>query len=327
MPDVSVHIVTYNSAEYIRHCLAGLRQQEGVTFSTLVIDNASSDDTLARVQAAGVPFVANTSNIGYGPAHNQAIDTTQDTTRSDYVLTLNPDVWLEPGFLRHMVAALEADPGLGSAAGCLLRVEDLDDAPQTVDGAGLYMRRSRRQGLYAEGVSILQRPTTPAPIFGPDGAAAFYRRAMLDDIRLNGEVFDSAFFMHKEDVDLCWRAQLRGWRSVYVPEAVGHHVRGFRPGQRGRVTGALRFYAVRNRYLLMYKNEIAGHFLRDLLPILAYELAIFGYILLKERQSLRAYADVWAQRRSLREKRRLIQAGRKVNSSEIRAAFSRPALK
>ena len=344
MPTVSVHIVTYNSAASIEVCLRALLDQRGVDYSVYLLDNASTDATVAVARGMGVQVTVSETNLGYAAAHNRLLD----QTASDNVLTLNPDVQLQPGFLAAMVAAMEAHPQVGSAAGCLLRVEhlgaapqgmdslgwvlsvlaatsqDSGDVPQVMDGAGVFMRRSRRQGLIADGLPIAQRPAQITPIFGPDGAAAFYRRAMLDDIRVNGEVFDEDFFMHKEDVDVCWRAQLRGWGALYVPDAVAHHVRGFRPGQRERVSQDMRFLGLRNRYLLMLKNEHPAHFLRDLPFIALYDLGILAYVLLRERASLAAYRSAWALRGAMLTKRRVIQAGRKVDWRTIDRAFKIP---
>lgn len=314
---ISVHLVTYNSAAHIEPCLASLVAQQGVDFGVLVVDNASADDTVVRVQKMGVEIWVNSENRGYSAAHNLAIGRTQ----SDYVLTLNPDVWLAPDYLAKMVAALDENPQFGSVAGRLLRVEKLGDTPQFIDSTGLLMSRSRRQRLRNSGDPLSQTPLKADLVFGPDGAAAVYRRAMLEDIAIDGAVFDEDFFMHKEDVDVCWRAQLRGWQSGYVPDAVGHHVRGFRPGQRERVSADMRFLGVRNRYLLMMKNEIGPHFGRDVPAILWYDLKILGFILLKERASLGAFGSAWHLRRRMMVKRRIIQAGRKVNWRQLRPYF------
>jgi GT2 family glycosyltransferase len=220
-----------------------------------------------------------------------------------------------------MFAALEAHPETGSAAGCLLRVNILDETPVRIDSAGLYMRRSRRQGLRCEHDSAAPSSSQIIPIFGPDGAAAVYRRAMLEDIRVQGEIFDSDFFLHKEDVDVCWRAQLRGWSSIYVPDAVGRHVRGFRPGQRQTMSASIRRDALRNRYLLILKNDQFRHVLRDLPHILVYDLGILLYALLRERRSLAAYLDVIRLVPRMWHKRRQIQSNRRVDWQTIDRVF------
>jgi GT2 family glycosyltransferase len=111
---------------------------------------------------------------------------------------------------------------------------------------------------------------------------------MLEDVAYRGEYFDELFVTHKEDVDLAWRAQLLGWDSIYVPEAVAYHVRGFRPGERTGVDAALRRDAVKNRWLMMVKDEIPVLALRDLPFISMYEVGIFGFLVLRERSSLPA---------------------------------------
>lgn len=315
---ISIHIVAHNSEATIQQAVLAALQQQYPDFAVVVIDNASDDDTPERLASLSVPVIYNDINIGYASAHNQALFFTD----SEYVLTLNPDVLLLPGFLRAMVDAMEADCRLGAASGCLLRVDRLGETPKTVDVAGLSMSRNRRQCLRFEGEPVSKRPLRQQYIFGPDGAAAFYRRAMLEDIAVMGEVFDEDFFMHKEDVDICWRCQLRGWKAVYVPGAVAHHIRHFRPGKRRQVNDFMRFLGVRNRYLLMLKNEITPHFWRDFLVVGAYDLGILGYLLVRERRSLRAFTSLLALRQPMLEKRRQIQAGRKVEWREIASWFS-----
>src|SRR5688572_10879664 len=99
MHTVSIHIVTYNSAATINACLESVRAQKGVDYCLLVIDNASSDNTVELLHLANIEPIINSHNIGYAAAHNIAID----QTKSRYVLTLNPDVRLQPDFLRTMV--------------------------------------------------------------------------------------------------------------------------------------------------------------------------------------------------------------------------------
>ncbi len=317
MPKTAVNIVTYNNSATIAATLESLLAQTS-DFSVLVIDNASTDDTPAIVEQYGVRLHINGRNTGYAAAHNQAIA----MTASDYVLTLNPDVKLLPGFIDALAAALDADVRLGSVAGCLLRVDSLSDAPTVIDSMGAYMRRNQRQGLRGDGAPITERDTAQTPIFGPDGAAAFYRRAMLEDIAYGGQVFDEDFFMHKEDIDICYRAQLYGWRSAYVPDAVAHHVRHFRPGRRRQVQDDLRYIAVRNRYLLMLKTLPTALFWRNALPIVAYDAQIVIYILLLERSSLRALREAWQMRGAMFVKRREIQSRRQISDDDLRAWFT-----
>jgi hypothetical protein len=158
----------------------------------------------------------------------------------------------------------------------------------------------------------------PDEVFGVDGAAPLYRRKMLEDIQIKGQYFDESFFIHKEDVDLAWRARLLGWRCWYTPEAVAVHPRSFRPGQkRDAISPEVRIHSVKNRYLLLKKNESPQGWRRDGLPILWYDLKILFYICFFERSSLRAFGllrQFWPQ---ASEWRREIWKRVRVDSNEM----------
>ncbi len=317
MRKICIQIVTYNSAPTIQTALQSVLGQTYQDYDLTIVDNASNDDTVAIIRALNLDVICNAQNSGYAAAHNQALEISD----APYVLTLNPDVWLAPNFIETMLATLDSYPRVGAAAGCLQRVEHLDDQPIHIDSTGLYMMPSRRQRLRDEGKPIEDHTQIPTYIFGPDGAAAVYRRAMLDDIKIAGEFFDTDFFMHKEDVDICWRAQWRGWDALYVPAATAKHIRHFRPGQRQQVSEDMRFLSVRNRYLLMFKNDAAGHFWRDFFHIALYDLKIFFYILLFERASLRALYAVWKLRHRTKAKRQHIQQTRVRHWRDLRQWF------
>jgi len=329
MPLVSVGIVTWNSLPTIASCLESLLDQTFRDFEVNVIDNASQDGTASLIQAqfgGRVRLTVNPTNEGYCRAHNQAIG----ASSAEYVLTLNPDVFLTPTFLQSMTKAIEADPEIGSVNGKLLRVEheplDTDWARNPaetaiIDSAGLMMFRTRRQYLRGYRETVSDRFSRPALIFGPDGAAALYRREMLEDVKVNGQYFDEVFFAHKEDVDLAWRAQLCGWKSLYVPDAVAYHVRGFRPGERERMSPEIKRHAAKNRYLMILKNELLGTFARDWAHILSYEARILGYVLLFEQSSVRAYWDFLRLAPHALRWRKVIQSKRRAEVAYIAGLF------
>ena len=137
------------------------------------------------------------------------------------------------------------------------------------------------------------------------------------------EYFDEDFFAYREDADLAWRAQLLGWNCVYVPDAVARHGRRVTPERRSALPAAINYYSVRNRFLLRMKNQTAGHALRFLLPALARDLQVIGYVLLKERSSIGALGDVLRLWRTTMMKRRAIMARRRRPTSEMIAWFTR----
>jgi len=308
---VIIQTVTYNNAHTIKACISSVLKQRHQDILFVVIDNASTDNTRAIVKHLGVRLVSLPENIGYAAAHNIGIR----RFKSDYVLTLNPDITLDRDFVGNLVEAMDRGPrDVGSAQGLLYRVEYLGEKSNTVDSMGVYMNAARRQNLRNAGKQMRNNTMVSEYIFGPDGAAAFYRRAMFEDVASENGVFDEDFFMHKEDVDVCWRAQLRGWKSVFVPSAVGYHIRTFRPGQRTIIASGLRIAALRNRYYLIIKNDTFFLWVRDLPWIIFYDLGIFFYVLLRERESLSSYRQVMENFQRLRVKRAAIQRSRKVNS-------------
>ena len=149
-------------------------------------------------------------------------------------------------------------------------------------------------------------------VFGASAAAAMYSRKMIDDIAGPDGFFDPDFFAYREDADVAWRAQLLGWRCLYTPYAVGHHVRGVVPGSRKSVPAVLNMHSVKNRFLMRTKNLTSG-LLRNFWPaMMSRDLQILGGCLLIEQKSLSAY---WRFAKCFRKalvKRREIMSRKRV---------------
>ncbi len=229
---VSVTIVTYNSGRFIKRCLESVLAQKYLSKQIIVIDNAWPDgtvDILEQFEDRGV-IVYNGENIGFAAAQNQAIGLSD----GEWVLSLNPDVLLLPNFIQALVEAGQLDPKVGTVCGKLLSILsnfDLPDKP-LVDSTGIYftpmLRHLDRGSQEVDNGHYLNHEY----VFGATAAAALYRRKMIEDISVDGEFFDSDFFVYREDADVAWRAQLMGWRCIYTPHARGYHVRNVLPGNR-----------------------------------------------------------------------------------------------
>ncbi|MGG1614993.1 glycosyltransferase family 2 protein [Paenibacillus phoenicis] len=304
-PTVSIQIVTYNSAKDIEECLDAVRQQTYPIQEIIVIDNASKDETVERVRAYieqthvnNIHLVVNPTNTGFAPAHNQGICMTQ----SDYVLVLNPDVQLGTEYVERLVGIMEQRPEVGSATGLLI----LKSSPDVVDSTGIVMNGIWRAFDRGAGEPASQWRES-GEVFGVSGAAAMYRRAMIDELSIDGEFFDADFFAYKEDVDVAWRANLLGWKAYYCAEAVATHERGWKKGSRHTQPLFIRQYSYINRYKMIYKNLSGYRWIQHLPKLLAYELASNGYMLLREPKVLGAWKDFFDKLPELREKRREIQ--------------------
>ncbi|WP_410512534.1 glycosyltransferase family 2 protein [Paenibacillus sp. BR2-3] len=318
---VSIHIVTYNSADDILECLAAVLAQDYPIEQVVVVDNASADGSAEKVKAfysqlntssdANRPrlsLVENMANFGFAPAHNQAIS----ITNTDYVLVLNPDLTLAPDYVSRLVARMEVNPEIGSATGKLLLKAD----PQLVDSTGLWMNRARRAFDRGAGEPSANWQES-GPVFGVSGAAAVYSRRMIDDISVDGEFFDGDFFAYKEDVDVAWRAQLLGWQGYYDAEAIGYHERGWKTSGRNSKPMFIRRISYINRYKMIYKNERARTVLKTLAVSLPYEIAAHGYMLLKEPKLIMAWRSFFSQISALKKKRKYIQTRAATQREEL----------
>ena len=301
---VTIGLVTWNSASDVARCLDGIRAQRHRSIELLVGDNASTDATRAILESRTTPAERRDfpTNLGFSAAHNALIR----ASRGAYYVTLNPDVVLDPGFVDTLVAALEAAPRAGSATGKLRRSEPAG----VLDSTGIVMHRSQRHFDRGAGAVDRGQYDTPGPVFGVSGAAGFYRRAMLDDVAIAGEVFDEDFFAYREDADLAWRAQLLGWDAIYVPDATATHVRRVTPERRGALPAAINRYSVRNRFLLRLKNQTAGQAARFAIAGLARDVQVVGYVLAREWSSMPGLVDVVRLLPRTLAKRRTIMARR-----------------
>lgn len=309
-PLVSVGVVLWNSATHISTLADCIVKQQDAAIELIVVDNASADDGLAEFHARcpQLKVIQNDENRGYCGAHNQAICASQ----GKYYMPLNPDVALQPHYIAALVETLESHPDCGSAAGKLLR-----DESGVLDTTGLFLDRKRHQYLRGHGEKDKGQYDSDGEVFGVDGAAPLYRREMLERIKIDGQYFDQNFFAHKEDVDLAWRAQIAGWKCWYNPQATAIHPRHFRPGHRATISAATRLHAVKNRYLLLLRNESSQGWRRDGIQILWYDLQIALYLLLFEQSSLAAFALVQKLWPNIMIWRKQIQATQKARPEQL----------
>ncbi len=192
-----------------------------------------------------------------------------------------------------------------------------------LDSTGMEASRSRRVLDRDTGLSAVGRHVTPAYVFGASGAAALYRRAMLEDVAHDGEFYDEAFFAYREDVDLAWRAQMLGWTCRYEPAALARHRRRVAPGRRAALPASINRRSVANRWRMILKNETATGWRRDWHAILARDIGIVGYCAIREQRSLAAVADVFGDRGRLRDWRRSVMRARRASDDAVIDWFGR----
>ncbi len=214
-PIASVIIPNYNGKPLLATCLNALRAQTYPTdrFEVIVVDDASTDGSVEYLQSAfaEVRVVSLEQNAGFVAACNAGVA----AARGDVLVLLNNDTEAEPGWLEALATGLMAHAEAGSAASKML----LFDRRDTLHTAGDMMGKDgipRNRGVWEKDVGQYDQDCW---VFGPCGGAAAYRR----EAWAQAGGFDPALFMYLEDVDLAWRLQLLGWKSIYVPEARVYH--------------------------------------------------------------------------------------------------------
>lgn len=304
-PDISVIIVNYNGVRHLRTCLGALEAQQGVPFETIVVDNASSDGSIDLLRTAfpAIRLVALDANHGFAGGNNRGAA----QARGRWLVFLNNDTRVAPGWLLALRDGLEWSPDTALVTSRIVYMHD----PTILDSAGDGVTRAGGAFKHGHGASV-SRYLRRQEVFGACGAAFLIVRRVYEEI--GG--FDEDFFLSHEDVDLSYRARLRGYRCVYVPEAVVHHAGS---ATLGRSSATSIFYGQRNSEWVYLKNTPAPLLLRTLPLHALYLAAALVYFTWSGR--LPAFVSAkWAAVRSLRvmwRKRRAVQRTRRASASDI----------
>ncbi len=321
---VTAVVVTWDSEQHVAGCLGSLLAQTHA-LDVVVVDNASSDGSLAAARRVAqshpdrVRVLAMDRNTGFSGGVNAGIAAAVD---ADAVLLCNPDVRLEPDHVGQLVAALEADAMLGSVQGTLWRPAR-GGRPERIDSTG---HRAFRTRLFANRDEDGTVPSASSDVFGVTGAAALHRRRMLDDVAVprpdgSPEWLDETLFAYWDDVDLDWRARLRGWRAAHVPTARGRHVRA--GSSRGRSLFVEELNAA-NRLLLIAKLDDRRSLLRAAPGVLVGTLLKLAWLACTRPAVLPAVARrVRVGWGPTRRRRALVMARATTKPATVVAGFER----
>jgi GT2 family glycosyltransferase len=315
-PRVTVVIPNWNGERFLGLCLGSLREQSFRDFETILVDNGSVDGSRGFVKEhfPEVKVVPLGENRGIAAAFNAGIE----ASGAEYVVLLNNDTELDPGWLEALARAAEDRPESGHFASRLVDFYDRS----VLDGAGDAMRLSGLPYRLGHGERDRGRFDKPGYVFGACAAAALYRREMLDEVGL----FDEDFVSYCEDGDLSFRAQLAGYRCFYVPGAVVYHMGSASTG--GKRSPTATRLGSRNSFSLLVKNlplSVVPH----ILPFfLAGQLA--RTITAAATGSLRAHleglAGAWRHLPLMLRKRAEIQKRKRLSDAEIRGLLRESSL-
>lgn len=314
--EVTVVIPHYRAAT-LSACLEALFARSALPLRVIVVDDGPDGPAIqeARRRFPQIQVLRNERNLGFTVSCNRGLS----LARSRYAVLLNDDTQVAPGWLRPLVEAAERDPAIAACQPKLLSASDpgffdyggaaggcIDQLGYTFCRGRLFDHRERDEGQYDR----------PAPIFWACGAALFLR---LEAVRQVG-LLDEEYFMHFEEIDLCWRLRLAGHRIAAIPASVVLHHSGWSlPPSSFRKT----YLNHRNNLVLLCKNLGASRLLWVLPARLALQFLSSALFLLRGEFSLAPAplaALLWLVFHPLQLRRRRLQAQalRRVRDAEIR---------
>ncbi len=326
-PLVTIGIVTHDSARDLPACLEAVRTLSYRPLELVVVDCASSDRSVdiahqALLQDGTQRIISLDENLGFAGGMNKMLE----AARGRFVLSLNPDTLPERDFVDRLVArALPTEKRLGAVTGRLTRIEPRGES-RVLDACGMILTPTWRHLDRGSGQIDQGQWEHPERVFGGTGAATLFCRQALDDVALDGQIFDPDFHSFREDAELCFRLRERGWEILYEPTARCRHRRRNLPERRSEMPAEVNFHSLKNRYLLRAYHQDWANLVLTLVPSLLRDLLALGYVLTRERPSLGAYSWLWNHRRHILARRRRIQERRLCGWWELNRWFFRRSL-
>lgn len=270
MPELSIIILNWNGRHFLDDCLSSIAKQSFRDFEVVLIDNGSVDGS-AKYLREFFPWVQLLElpvNKGFAEGNNLGFE----KCRGKYIVTLNNDTKLEPEFLAELVKKVESDLQIGMVAAKMLNFYITD----RIDSIGIKATTAGFGANIGVGETDNGDYDLSVPVFGASAGAALYRRSMLEETGF----FDVDFFAYYEDLDLAWRGQLAGWRSVTAPAAIAYHIHSATSGRMSHFTV---YHLHRNKWYTIIKNWPAALLIKYIIPVIFYDLAALWLAVLKKR--------------------------------------------
>lgn len=311
-PKISVIIPNWNGKCFLAVCLGSLRSQSFKDIEVIIVDNGSTDGSIEFIKDNYPETIIEqfSNNKGFSAAVNKGIK----KSKGDYIFLLNNDTEVDKNCLLVLNNILDKDKEIGFCAVKMLYFNNrsiINDAGDIFSIYGIAHQRGkseRDKGQYNKRELI----------FGACAGAAIYRRELFDKIGL----FDEDFFAYLEDVDFSFRAQLLGFKCLYVPEAVVYHIDG---GTSKKINNFSRFLTLRNSIYIIIKNFPLSPLIKFSPFLLASQVRnIFVGIKHKcFRLIIKVYLDFFKNLPVLLKKRKKIQKGKKIADKYLTSIMSK----
>jgi len=301
IPKVTVVIVNWNGERFLDRCLSALLAQTVAPHEIILVDNASSDASLGIVRRfPSVRLLAQNENLGFARGNNLAIEVAD--AESELIALLNPDAFVESRWLEALLSAVRDNPSFDFFGSKLVNAAD----PSVLDGACDAYHVSGLVWRMGHGASVSSVSEQFREVFSPCAAAAMYRRSAL--LEVGG--FDEDYFCYVEDVDLGFRLRLLGYRCLYVPSSVAHHVGSGTTG--GKNSNFSVYHGHRNLVWTYFKNMpgvlfwvgMPVHLAMNLYILVRFTFRGQGLVIFRaKRDAVLDLPKMWAKRRQVQRNR------------------------
>ena len=310
IPQVSVIVVNWNGKALLNDCLVPLLRQQGAAYEIIIVDNGSSDGSAAwvRKKFPQIKLVQLSSNQGFTGGNLAGLEAAQ----GEFIALVNNDTRADERCLSELLLPMIRDSQVGISAAKLLL-----DGTEAINSAGIGLTTAAvgfDRG-YGENKCLYD---VPEHVFGACAAGVLYRRSMLEEIGF----FDNDFFLYSEDIDLSFRAQIAGWKCVYVPTAIVYHKMNTTAG---KLSDVHVYYHTRNLEFVWVKNMPLKLMIRYLHHKILQEIGAFCYLCLRHNKwkpFFRAKRDALKMLPLVIRKRREIQARRRVSNAYLQSMLT-----
>jgi GT2 family glycosyltransferase len=276
-PLVSIIIVNYNGIKFIKRCLNSVLNSDYPNFEVIFVDSASIDGSYELVKEsfsfdARLRIIRIAENLGSPECRNIGAR----NAKGDLLVFLDNDTEVNRSWLKEMVKVFLSDSTIGAAQCKIIQLYNqrlIDSAGQSIDFLGYGYPRSNEEdkGQY----------NRVEDVFYADGAALVIRRLVCNQVSLNNSLFDADYFpVYADDLDLCWRVRLRGYRVVFISTSVVYHART--AANLYKLSSRLIFSHAKNRIMTLIKNYSLGNLIKYI-PLLLFFETIRAMILLKTK--------------------------------------------
>jgi len=247
-PKISIVILNWNGKKYLEQFLPSVINSDYSNFEIVVADNGSTDDSLSFLDSAypNISVIKLAKNYGFAKGYNEALK----LVTSEYYVLLNSDVEVTPDWLKPQLAILESDKSIAACQPKILSFNNKNSF-EYAGAAGGWMDKYGYPFAKGRIFDVCEDDNEQynqiEPIFWASGAALFIRSSVFHEM----QGFDEYFFAHQEEIDLCWRIQLAGYKIYSCPQAIVYHVGG---GTLPKGNSLKTFLNFRNNRIMISKN-------------------------------------------------------------------------